>query len=183
MPSTPHRKKPQRRSIRLPEWDYTAPGAYFITLCTHQRENLFGHAPFRELAENAWRNMPCQPHARQVTLDEWVVMPNHIHAILWLGEQTGERAGRLETHSPKPRLRPGSVGAIVGNYKALVTRRINVLRGTPGGSVWQRGYYERIARNDRELDAIRRYIRDNPAQWVEDRDNLEAHIGKMRYCG
>ena len=75
---------------------------------------------------------------------------------------------------------PGSVGAIVGNFKALVTRRVNHLPRTPGAKVWQRGYYDRIVRNERELDAIRRYIRDNPDRWDEDGDNLDALIAKIR---
>jgi len=75
------------------------------------------------------------------------------------------------------------VGAIVGNFKSLVTRRINRLRRTPGERVWQRGYYDRIVRNPRELDAIRRYIRDNPARWAEDCENLDALTRKMRRMG
>ena len=72
------------------------------------------------------------------------------------------------------------VGAIVGNFKSLAARRINNLRRTPGGRVWQRGYYDRIVRNERELAAIRRYIRDNPARWAEDRENLDAALAKMQ---
>ena len=60
-----------------------------------------------------------------------------------------------------------SLGAIVGNFKSLVARRINALRGTPGERVWQRGYYDRIIRDDRELEAMRTYIRDNPTRWAE----------------
>ena len=77
-------------------------------------------------------------------------------------------------------LRPGSIGAIVGNFKSLVTRRINNLRRTPGGRVWQRGYYDRIVRNERALNAIRQYVRDNPARWAEDRDNLDVLLSNMR---
>lgn len=156
--------------------------------------------PYRDVAENAWRDVPNQPHARHVTLDEWVLMPNHLHGIIVLGDLgdecaagRGEAAGReilsergtiFPAASPlradSPYLVAGSVGAIVGNFKSLVTRRVNHLRRTPGAKVWQRGYYDRIVRNDRELDAIRRYIRDNPDRWDEDRDNLDALVAKMR---
>jgi len=178
-----------RRSIRLRGWDYTTPGAYFVTICTYQRENLFDHAVFRKVGENAWRAIPTHVHAQHVTLDEWVLMPNHLHGILVInesddgwGEATGKdvpnASGRsLPVASP---LRPGSIGAIVGNFKSLVTRRINNLRRTPGGRVWQRGYYDRIVRNERALNAIRQYVRDNPARWAEDRDNLDVLLSNMR---
>lgn len=116
-----------RRTIRLTGYDYTAPGAYFVTICTHDREHLFDDAAFREVAENAWRNFPLHPHATHVTLDEWIVMPNHVHEILVISERDA-------------RLVSGSVGAIAGNYRSLVARRINRFRRTPGARVWQRGY-------------------------------------------
>jgi REP element-mobilizing transposase RayT len=78
---------------------------------------------------------------------------------------------------------PGSLPSIVGNYKSLVTRRINNVRHTRGGKVWQRGYYERIVRNEREMNAIRYYIQANPERWAEDKDNLDALIGRMERIG
>ncbi|MBI1881497.1 MAG: transposase [Chloroflexi bacterium] len=200
---------PQRQSIRLRGWDYTTLGAYFITICTHRQGNLFDDPILRELAENAWRNIPTHPHACHVTLDEWVAMPNHLHGILVLedDECRGE-AGRKEpafadgvigrpasplrdtlddttipfdTISPLPHgVESGSIGAIIGNFKSLVTKRANQIRRTPGGKLWQRGYYDRIIRKERELDAIRQYIQDNPRRWQEDRDNLEVLVAKMR---
>ncbi len=77
------------------------------------------------------------------------------------------------------RLKSGSIGAIVGNLKSLTARRINNLRHTPGAAVWQRGYYDRIVRNDRELDAIRQYIQNNPQRWADDRENLDNLLNKM----
>ena len=78
--------KHHRQSIRLRGWDYTTPGAYFITICTCRRENLFEEDTFRDLAENTWQNIPAQPHAQHVILDEWVVMPNHLHGVLVFNE-------------------------------------------------------------------------------------------------
>ena len=69
----------------------------------------------------------------------------------------------------------------MGNFKSLVARRINNLRRTPGGRVWQRGYYDRILRNERALAAARRYIRDNPVRWDEDRENLDASLARMQH--
>jgi hypothetical protein len=81
------------------------------------------------------------------------------------------------------RLIPGSVGAIVGNYKSLLTRRINRLRRTPGERVWQRGYYDRIVWDQRALDAICTYIRNSPARCSVDRENLDALVVKFASCG
>jgi REP element-mobilizing transposase RayT len=190
-----------RQSIRLRGWDYTTPGGYFITICTHRRENLFENPRLRAVVEYAWQNIPCQPHAGHVALDEWVVMPNHLHGILVLEEiddslgrgEAGRTDDEFATGSslrPAPPLRrdpiglkPGSVGAIVGNFKSLTTRQVNNLQRTPGAKVWQRGYYDRIVRNERELDAIRQYIRDNPARWTDDRENLDGLLSKMDGVG
>lgn len=206
-------EKHHRQSIRLKGWDYTQAGAYFITICTHQRECLFEQAAFRVLAENGWQNIPSHPHAVRVHLDEWVVMPNHLHGILMLfdndnGGGRGE-ASRIDgcfannlcsdlphpydgyadwphpydgyAGPPCPSLKPGSIGAIVGNFKSLTARRINNLRRTLGSKVWQRGYYDRIIRNERELEAVRLYIQNNPQRWAEDRENLDKLLLKMDY--
>ena len=168
--------KHHRRSIRLKGWDYTYPGAYFVTICTYHRQCLFDNPRYREIAENAWRYIPNQPHAKHAVLDDWIVMPNHLHAIIILTEKEGEPA----TKPPDIGAAPGSLPSIVGTYKSMVTRRINNLRGSPGGKVWQRGSYERIVRNERELNAIRRYIRANPSRWAGDRENLDSLIAKMQ---
>ena len=102
-------------------------------------------------------------------------MPNHIHAILVIVDGASDE-------NPRPRkTESGTVGALVGTYKSTVTNRINHLRNDIGATVWQRGYYDRIIRNDDELNAIRDYIRRNPERWAEDRDNLDALLVKMTY--
>ncbi len=169
-------QKHHRRSIRLKRWDYSSAGAYFITICTHQRVNLFENGEYREIAKNAWRSIPEQPHARYVLLDDWVVMPNHVHGIIILEESDDHPI----SDPPKKGAMPGSAPSIVGNYKSLVTRRINNVRRTRGNKVWQLGYYERIVRNERELNAIRKYIQANPIRWAEDRDNLDTLISRMQ---
>jgi REP element-mobilizing transposase RayT len=147
--------KHRRRSIRLKDWDYRTPGAYFVTICAFQRQNLFEFRPYCQLAEDGWRNIPQHDKARHVRLDEWVVMPNHLHGILLLEEMEG----LARPTAPKQRGPvSGSVAAVVGSYKSGVTRRINNLRNMKGSRVWQRGYYERIVRNERELNAIRRFV-------------------------
>ncbi|NOZ29768.1 MAG: transposase [Chloroflexi bacterium] len=188
-----------RRSIRLRAYDYTAPGAYFVTVCTHQRRCLFGEVVGGEMQLNAlgrvaewyWRRIP--QHAIHVKLDAFVIMPNHIHGIIWISVRA-THSMECETNSTRfasdrsidtggavsrnaSPLRPGptagSLGAIVGNFKSITARRINRMRGTPGAPVWQRNYYEHIIRDDRALDAIRRYIVQNPVRWHLDRYNAE----------
>jgi putative transposase len=178
-----------RRSIRLQGYDYGSPGAYFVTICTHLREQLFEEPLLRSVADAMWQRIP--RHFPHVQLDAWVVMPNHIHGVLVLtsrGEASPEtvsstkqtasaRTGPAEQPiggDASPLLHPGSLGAIVGNFKSVTARRINHLRGTPGAPVWQRNYYEHIVRNEQVLQAIRQYIADNPARWMWDTHNPAA---------
>jgi len=128
--------------------------------------------------------------ARFVKLDEWIVMPNHLHGIIIITETICRDLEYESTTSPHKDIlisdasflrsaSPGSLGVIIGNFKSVVTRRINRMRKSQGGKVWQRGYYERIVRNDRELNAIRQYISDNPQLWSEYRENLDNVIQRM----
>ena len=169
-------RKHHRRSIRLKGWDYASSGLYFVTICTHNRQNIFADPRLRDIVEMALAYIPQQDHARHVVLDESVIMPNHMHGIL--GLSVTESVPRdFKT------LQPGSVGTIVGNYKMLVTKRVKAMLKVVGSDyqVWQRGYYERIIRNERELNTIRHYIQQNPIRWAEDRDNLDGLLTKMTY--
>jgi REP element-mobilizing transposase RayT len=193
-----HPKDHHRRSILLPNYDYRSPGAYFVTICTHEKDLLFEDPVLKHVAENLWQRIPS--HFSRVQLDAVVVMPNHIHGIIILeGDiRRGEASQEAELSSkqavpagigpegqviagdasPLPqrpaRLPPGSLGAIVGNYKSVTARRINNLRRTPGMPVWQRNYYEHIVRDNRALDAIRQYIVSNPDRWDMDTYNPTA---------
>jgi putative transposase len=82
----------------------------------------------------------------------------------------------MECVAPTSGPTSGSSGAIVGNFKSVTARRINSIRKTPGTPAWQRNYYERVIRNEHELNAIRQYIRDNPADWAEDRENPDRRV-------
>ena len=177
----PH--KHHRRSLRLKGWDYRSPGFYFVTICTHRRENLFEHPAFYDIVVNALRRVPEQRHARHVVVDVWVVMPNHVHIIFVFVDWPDGVEPEAVTAEPShlQNAPAGSLGVVVGRYKTAVTTPINQLRKTKGTAVWQRGYYERIIRNERELQAIRQYIQNNPARWDEDRDNLDELLRKMTY--
>jgi len=194
-------QKHHRRSIRLRGYDYTQPGVYFVTICTQNRECLFDDPVLRSVVETYWQAIP--RHAPNVALDAWIVMPNHAHGIIVIMDHAalvGARhcqqvpssmqkapsdemlTSRRDTFSnalpPQQHGAPcGSLGAIVGNFKAVTTRRINRIRHTPGMDVWQRNYYERIVRNEQALQRIREYIVNNPLRWnldIENPDNWQG---------
>jgi len=177
--------KYHRRSIRLAGYDYSWAGAYFVTICAHDRICQFGDIMNGEMrlndagriVERCWREIPA--HFPHVELDEFVIMPNHIHGILVITNTLGTNDNIVgATHAsplqqtnrpcgPKSR----SIAAIVGSFKSAVTKRINEMRGAPGEAVWQRNYYEHIIRDDESLNRIREYIMTNTIRWEEDEEN------------
>ena len=141
-----------------------------------------------KIAATEWERS--QEIRREIELGEWVVMPNHLHGIVIITKPTvspspssqesegGRRGVRLYaqdgTNPPEDRKmgsRPKSLSSMMQGYKSATTTRINSARQTPGEAVWQRNYFERIIRNQRELDAIQTYILDNPRRWAEDKEN------------
>ena len=179
-------KRRHRRSIRLKGYDYTQPGAYFVTICTHNRAPLFGRVVdgdmvlnvFGEMVWEEWfRTAQVRPYV-ELFSDEFVVMPNHVHGIIWImGDPLVGAQRRCAPTKPKPggitpnNVALGSLGAIIRSFKSAVTRRINEMRDTPGARVWQRNYYEHIVRSEQALDLIRQYIIQNPLRWHLDRYN------------
>lgn len=171
-----------RRSTRLKGYDYALPGAYFVTVCTYERECLLGHiesgrvvlSDAGEIAQRCWENTA--HHYSFVELDAFVIMPNHVHGVIVITEfRRGEASSLEENASPlhqRPNgTQPGSLSAILQNLKSISTRKTNAARGTPGAPVWQRSFYERVVRHEAELAAIREYILANPAHWDEDENN------------
>ena len=163
-----------RHSIRLSGYDYAQPGAYFITLCTYQRECLFGEITDGKMRLNklgkvvmeCWQWLSKQyPH---LTMDEWVVMPNHLHGIIVIVDAACRGGSRT---APTNLARHKPLGRLIGAFKTVSTKRINAIRDTPNLPVWQRNYYEHIIRDDEELNRIRQYIADNPMQWEMDSEN------------
>ncbi len=168
---------PSRRSIRKREYDYRQAGVYFVTLCTHQHVNLFGHILQGEvrlsylgsIAFEEWQYLALA--RKNVQLDRFVVMPNHFHGLVIIEESW--QSNQLTGHSsPVPKrtssIKAGSLGAIIGQYKAAVTRRARSEGLVGDGRIWQRNYHDRIVRNEESLNEIRRYIVENPARWAED---------------
>ena len=163
----------RRRSVRLPAYDYTSPGAYFVTICAYGRRCIFDAPEVRQLIEKRWIQTP--HHFPNAATDEFVIMPNHMHGIIWIvaaNAAVGASAGVGAQHAtPLLQTPSGSLGAIVRSFKSAVTKCLNETLDTPGAPVWQRNYYERIIRNEDELRRVREYIRFNPLQWEFDREN------------
>ena len=203
-------QKHDRRSIRLKGYDYGLLGAYFVTVCTRERECVLDNPVVTPIITDVWYAL--LGWFPTIALDEFVVMPNHVHFILWIhppdaavatlavaqdragaspartnGETRGVRVGATlavaqkgdiapwtipdpEAANPKPTL-----GDVVGAFQSLVfTVYLDWTQAndpTRRAKFWQRNYYEHIIRNERELQAIRRYIRQNPDDWALDRDN------------
>ena len=190
-----------RRSIRIKDYDYSQAGAYFITICTQNKECLFGEIEHGhvvlsgagEIAQSVWTRLPNR--FPSVSLDEYVIMPNHVHGILLVGAQF------IAPDSPQPIAYDPkddaanyvrTLGEIVRAYKATVTRFVrtrnyaaadlnttNQISTDAGGMNpaptldfgWQRNYYEHTIRNDDDLNQIREYIMQNPMKWDLDEEN------------
>ncbi|MEA1958628.1 MAG: transposase [Chloroflexota bacterium] len=168
------------RSMWLKEYDYSQPGAYFVTTCTHDRECLFGEIAGRQMILNdagkivqiVWDEI--RKHFDRVESDQFVIMPNHIHGIIILNSET------VGAGSPRPNQNIGrgdrapTLGKIVAYFKYQTTKRINESQGTPGYKLWQRNYYEHVIRDENELQNIRHYIRYNHLKWDEDEENPDS---------
>jgi len=178
-----------RRSIRLKNYDYSQPGAYFITIVTHQREKLFGDVINGEMrlndagkiARQCWWDIP--RHFPHVKLDEFVIMPNHIHGILiFVAAGTKNDIAGAKNFSPlqsqssnMPKSPSRTVGSVVRGFKIGVTKWFR--QNTDVYNVWQRNYYEHIVRNKTELRRIRQYILQNPKRWAKDNENMPSSPG------
>jgi putative transposase len=184
--------KYNRRSIRLKEFDYSQSGSYFVTVCTRNRVCLFGGIEDENMVlnqvgrmiEEKWNRIP--HHFNHVKLDAFQIMPNHIHGIIFINNECvgakhsgliDNKAGRNQSGNASPLrerphgTKPGSLSSIMQNFLSITTRKINQIRNTQGIKCWQRNFHDRIIRNDKELNAIREYIINNPLQWEEDTNN------------
>lgn len=187
----------QRKRLRLAEYDYTSTGAYFITACVNHCAPVLAKVIGEEsrlsthglLVKEVWDQLP--EHYSIIELDEFIVMPNHVHGIIWINSPISASAGASLKPAQPPRegLRPSPTNAnregskpastnhglseIVRAFKTFSSRKINELNHTQGKAFWQRGFYEHIIRNDEDLYNTRSYIRNNPLKWEQD----EYHHG------
>jgi putative transposase len=151
-----------RRSVRLKTHTYSDPGFYFVTICSYQKRCTFGqiensncHPTFiGKIIQSEWMAIP--DSSESVTLDDWVLMPNHLHGILQLS---------------KTNSRQNSLGQIMGKFKVRVTSRVRHELENPCLTLWQRSYWDRVIRNENELTQVRQYIQNNPLKWELDQLN------------
>lgn len=183
-----------RRSMRLSGHDYSSAGFYFITTCVHQRQCLLGEVAagqmnlneLGKIVDHEWRRS--QQIRPEFQFHEWVVMPNHFHAIIEIPpvpqqpppvgttRRSSGQATRQSSSSAQPQgvipadqsMRPKSISSLMAGFKSTTARQINQTRQTPGAPLWQRRFYDRIIRNETALQTIRQYIANNPASWFQD---------------
>ena len=205
----------RRRSIRLKDYDYSQSGLYFITICTASKHCSFCTDPedsvnvshIGKIAQDCWIEIP--NHFKNAQLDEFVVMPTHIHGIIGLTDEEQKRAENfqplqpyeqnvgvqyIEPSSPHNKIQhiepslsrnrfkhmtPKSIGSIVRSYKAAVTRQCG--KDEICEIVWQRNFYERVIRSEKELNCLREYIANNPLNWSLDRENPESENYELEH--
>jgi len=168
-------QSPRRKSNRFAGYDYREPGGYFVTLCSKDMLCLFGEikdgimlpSSIGEIVHSEWFRISALRETVVVHQDEFILMPNHIHAIVWIMEMHDDEAN---IKNEVAGLKSNSLGSIIGQYKSKTSGQVNCRRKTPESTIWQRNYYDHIIRNDNELAAIQKYIRDNPAKWEEERN-------------
>jgi len=185
-------------STRLPGYDYSQPGYYFVTICTKYKFCYFGEIVDEKMVLNNigkiavkyWLEIP--KHFLQVTLDEFVIMPNHVHGIVEINENCRDEAlPRLYINATEPNInihqsytgqhpqmsqispKPNSLSTIIGSYKSICTKTINQLHGN-NYFAWQSRFYDHIIKNDQALFNIRQYIINNPQIWNRDRNNEDG---------
>ena len=184
--------KHHRRSIRLKGYDYHHAGAYFVTICTKDRVCVLDDPILHAIIYDVWLALPLW--FPTIELDEFIIMPNHVHFVIWLGVLDANvgtpLAGVLGANDkdggkPRPYIIPSpektnpnpALGDVIGAFKSLVFKvYLNWIKANDPSrraKFWQDNYYEHIIRSDRELNAIRQYIIDNPINWSVDRDNLD----------
>lgn len=158
---------PQRKRMRLSEYDYTTEGAYFVTICSNKRLPILGRITDGimilnsngKIVRESWLELPIIYSS--VRIDMFVVMPNHFHGILFL-----VGAG---SSGPQDKPMTPSLSTVIAHFKHCTTTKINDLHHAIHTKRWQRGFYEHVVRNEEEIYKIREYIQNNPMKWQIDR--------------
>ncbi|MFH0975799.1 MAG: transposase [Spirochaetota bacterium] len=172
-----------RQSMRLNGYDYSRPGVYFVTISVQDRECLFGIIENRKVVLNKYGKIAYSEWIKteqirnEIKLDEFVIMPNHIHGIIIIYNTdtipVGANGRSPLRNNSRIQMKPKSISSFIAGYKSSVTKQINIMRKTPGNPVWQRNYYDHIIRSEGELNSIRQYIIDNPVNWGSDENHIE----------
>ena len=182
-----------RKSIRLKGYDYSQPGAYYVTICVGGRECVFGHVGVQnfeprvclselgKIADDCWQEIP--EHFPNVRLDEYIIMPNHVHGILCIADENDNFVVGVQNivigvqnfeplqqkRNEYQKIIPRSLGSIIRGFKIGVTNWYNL--HNHGHFQWQRNFHDRIIRDKYELDQKRKYIQNNPKNWHNDEHN------------
>ncbi len=176
-----------RRSIRLKGYDYSKPGFYFVTICIDDGNCYFGNvidkkmqlSQIGEITKKCWLNIP--KHYPNVNLDEYVIMPNHLHGIIEVVAGTKNVVGAQNlvplqacpmSQNKFGKIVPKSLGCIIRGFKIGVTKWCR--KNNHEYFKWQRNFYDHIIRDKYDLIRIKKYIINNPADWERDRNNLEG---------
>lgn len=166
-----------RRSIRLPQYDYSQSGFYFVTICTYKKQCLFGTIKEGKIYLNNIGKIVAQEWLKssqirkEIELDQWIIMPNHLHGIVIIIKDNDDEIKEKETNNHQNKIaqqKPKSLSSFIGGFKSSVTKRIKEICLESNPCVWQRNYYETIIRNEKHLWQIQQYIQANPFKWDED---------------
>lgn len=192
--STKFRNKYRVESARLKHYDYSSNGEYFITICTKNREYFFGEiingvmklSEIGKIAQQFWQEIETLHNF--IELDEWIIMPNHIHGIIFIKNiphrdtpmqcrdtpvaclYKYKHGNDNEQQRKFGQLQRYSVSSIINHYKGFLKRWAD--KNNYRYFYWQKNYYEHIIRSEGELNRIREYIFYNPLNWEQDRNNL-----------
>lgn len=158
---------PERKVIRLKNYDYSKSGYYFVTICSYQRKNLLSEiemdkvfpTDIGKVIESSFNNIP--KIFIGVCIDQYIIMPNHIHAIWVIDNSTGSNP---VAEDKKPTLQN-----IISRFKSYTTHMYNEINNTKGLQLWQIDFYEHVIRDDQELRDTREYMQNNPIKWTEDK--------------
>ena len=180
-------KFPQRKNIRLKDYDYSQCGYYFITICTQNRENIlcsapvgsdvlddpintiFEPTPIGSKIIDCWNNI-CLLY-KNIDTDEFCLMPNHIHGIIIIGNKAENESIKTEKkYGFENEQGNNSLQSIIRGFKSITTRHYNKLvNDSMKNTLWQKSYYEHIIRNEAELHKTREYIVNNQLKWSQDK--------------
>ena len=162
------------RRVRLKDFHYSTPGFYFVTICTHDRQNLFGTIENELLTLSPGGNMvaevigECPARFASVSIDAYVVMPNHIHVLIGLAIRLDDDPGTDDLKD------------VVHWLKSTVHQRFRAGVQSKGwrpyqGRIWQSGFHDHIVRNEKDLETLRQYVASNVESWEKDRfyDGIE----------
>lgn len=163
--------------MRLYGYDYRLSAYYFVTICTYQRNWYFENESFKQIVEIVLQKIMTKswPEFAHVEIDAFVIMPNHIHFVFAFVDQTQAK----ENFEIESKRLAKSLGSLMATFKSEVTKMARRITRDFELNVWQRGYYDRIIRDETEHNRIREYIRSNPERWEADSEYTEQRLDQM----